>query len=287
MERDPYLYPDINVLKNKLGIKDKMLLEKYENDITFTNLISIDKCKDGSPLDFDYLKKIHKHIFGDIYEWAGEVRTIGMAKSEVVLGGDTVRYSSPADIVKDANKAIRSLQSQNWGTLTLDEKVSTFSRLIANLWQSHPFREGNTRSVMTFACHYAEQHGFPLEMTVFKNNPSYTRNALVCASDGMYARFDYLDKIIKGAMLEGIKSSCKKEIIKAGFTPTEKNINSMSDLSILLNKNLTVIDIKDKYLNLSLLKNEEKDLVNGLVDEFRKEELKAKQKCRSNEPDIG
>lgn len=274
MQRDPYLYSDVNVLKNKLGIKDKTLLSQFENDITYINLISVDQCLNGKPLDLEHLEKIHKHIFGDIFEWAGEIRTIGISKGEVVLGGDTVRYSSPSDIVKDANKAIKELHNQDWKSLVLDDKAIIFSRIIASLWQAHPFREGNTRSVITYACHFAGQNGFQLDRSVFRDNSSYTRNALVCASDGRYAKYGYFQGIMKGAMIKGAESACKNEIQKAGFNPTEELIKRLMSLNNHFNVLHSVKEVKDMYQKINMLKDDEKLILKSLVDEFKKEEMK-------------
>ena len=76
---------------------------------------------------------------------------------------------------------------------------------MANLWKVHPFREGNTRTITTFSCYYAEIKGFPLDTDLIKDNSDYVRNALVAASAkfhdlGDKSNLDYLIKIIKDAI---------------------------------------------------------------------------------------
>lgn len=66
-----------------------------------------------------------------------------------------------------------------------------FTRNIADLWQVHPFREGNTRTTMTFATHFADRNGYPLDKQLFGENAGYVRNELVKASDGKYAEPHY------------------------------------------------------------------------------------------------
>jgi len=88
---DPYLYDDAPVLKNLLGIKDADELERAEADITYLRLYDVDDAIQLAAFDFPRLLAIHKHIFGDIYEWEGTIRTIQMVKGERVLAGDTTQ----------------------------------------------------------------------------------------------------------------------------------------------------------------------------------------------------
>jgi cell filamentation protein len=201
--KDIYLYDDVPVLKNLLNIKDEELLEKAESDITYIRLLDIDDKINGTKFDYDHLKAIHKYIFGDIYEWAGTERTISMVKGERVLGGDTVRYSIPGCIEKDAISAIKNINAVEWNNLDIAETADKFSVLIAALWQVHPFREGNTRTVITFATQYAEAHGFKMNKSLLKDNANYVRDSLVKASDGPYSEYKYLVKIIKDAIERG------------------------------------------------------------------------------------
>jgi cell filamentation protein len=99
--RDPYWWPDADVLRNLLDIKDPDRLEQAEADITAFALADIDGAVAALPFDFSRLLAIHKYVFGDLFDWAGSLRTIGMVKGERVLGGDTVRYSPPGDIRRD------------------------------------------------------------------------------------------------------------------------------------------------------------------------------------------
>lgn len=95
--RDPYLYEDVDVLKNRANIKDAELLRTAEADITNLAMTAIYDRK-YDKFNLDTLLDIHRTIFGQIYEWGGEFRTIMMTKSEDVLGGDTVRYAYPKEI---------------------------------------------------------------------------------------------------------------------------------------------------------------------------------------------
>ncbi|GHU81196.1 hypothetical protein FACS1894191_7870 [Clostridia bacterium] len=200
--RDPYLWEDADVLKNLLGIKDADELERAEADITYTAFLDIDTAVKMT-FDLPHLLAVHRHIFRDVYEWAGSVRTIPIVKGERVLGGDTVRYAQPDDIEHDSKAVLQKLNQTDWAALGVHETAEAFAKLIAALWQAHPFREGNTRTVITFATQFAEAHGFRMDKTLLKDSAGYARDALVKASDGQYSEYGYLVKIFEDAIRRG------------------------------------------------------------------------------------
>ena len=200
---DPYLYEDAPVLKNMLGIKDAVALERAEADITYLRLYDIDGALQTQAFSFARLQAIHKYIFGDIFEWAGTIRAIPIIKCERVLGGDTVRYSHPDDIARDCANVLKKLNSMNWKSFGIRETAEHFTKLVAELWQVHPFREGNTRTIITFATQFAEAHGFRMDKTLLKDSAAYVRDALVKASDGQYSEHAYLIKIFEDAIRRG------------------------------------------------------------------------------------
>jgi cell filamentation protein len=201
--RDPYLWEDARVLRNLLNIKNSDELDLAEADITGAKLFSVDEAVAAYPFDFSRLCAIHRHVFGDIYEWAGVPRVIEIVKGERVLGGDTVRYSPPDDIERDCTAVCEKLNALPWSTLGIHETADAFARLIAALWQCHPFREGNTRTVITFAAQFAEAHSFRLDKSLLRDNAEYVRNSLVKASDGEYSDFHYLTEIFEDAIIRG------------------------------------------------------------------------------------
>lgn len=75
-----YCYPGSNVLRNKLIITDKDILEEEERRIT--SLRTAEAMKKGirGKFDFNHLKRIHKFLFGDIYDWAGNIRLVNISK---------------------------------------------------------------------------------------------------------------------------------------------------------------------------------------------------------------
>ena len=198
-----YLYDDVPVLRNLLDIKDEKLLEEAESNITYVKLLDIDDKICGDVFDYQRIKDIHAYIFGDLYEWAGKERGINIVKGERVLGGDTVRYADTNSIETEMESALKELNQVKWEVLDISETAELFSKLIAKIWQIHPFREGNTRAIITFATQFAEKHGFRMNKALLKDNSEYVRDALVKASDGMYSEYEYLIRIIQDAILKG------------------------------------------------------------------------------------
>ena len=94
--KDPYIQ-DNGTLKNKLGIKVYDELNSAEKDIAFEKLIDVGE-EFKQKYDIDYIKRLHKHIFEDIFEWAGEFRTVTIYKEEVVIPGLSLEYSEPQNI---------------------------------------------------------------------------------------------------------------------------------------------------------------------------------------------
>lgn len=275
--RDSYLYDDVPVLKNKLNIKDADRLLAAEADITFIKFLSIDKLNQGQELNFDYVKALHRHIFEDVYPFAGQIRTVQIYKDEVVLGGDTVRYSFPSEIEKNAEEILNRINSINWRSLKLENRSMDFARNIAALWQVHPFREGNTRTTMTFAAHFAERNDFPLDKQLFRENAAFVRNALVKASDGMYADYQYLNKIMKDSMILGEEAYIIDNIKSSGFRPTKQLIQGMKDINQSFQKLHSVKELRDYYKNIKSFEKDKGELVRSVAQDFADQEIQNKK----------
>lgn len=208
--RDPYLYDDTDILKNLANIKDKELLAKAEADITNLAMLAIYNFK-YDKFDAKTLSDIHFAIFGQIYDWAGEYRTIQMVKYEEVLGGDTVRYAFPKEIKKQLNTAMKEIAKLKRNGENDRDIAFRLVRIIANIWQIHPFREGNTRTVIVFAVLFANSLGFEVKHELFKVHSAYVRNSLVWASQGIYSKYEYLEKIFFDAILHENINACIAE----------------------------------------------------------------------------
>jgi cell filamentation protein len=203
---DPYLYKGTETLKNLFNIEDDELLEAIEADYTGFRIKELAvKPLDGE-FDFFHLCDIHKYIFQDLFEWAGVPRIINISKAERVLGGLSVQYSDVFAVSTDAMSVIRTMNDTNWTSLEKETRAKKYSHCIASLWRVHPFREGNTRTIITFCVDFAEDKGFPLNREMFAENSEYVRTALVAASaiidgHGDISKPDYIENFIIDAMI--------------------------------------------------------------------------------------
>ena len=204
---DPYVYEN-GVLKNKFNIKDHQKLREAEANVGFVKLINIDSVN----IEFfneSIIKKIHKHIFEDIYDWAGEFRIVPLEKEEVVLPGYTIPYSDYKKIKIDLNKRLTYLNQISWQNMSAKEISDTFARQMALLWRVHPFRDGNTRTILSFAYLYAKEHGFAFDIKTFTTelNRQYNENGkiikysirdkfvLACLDEEHYPEIEHLARV--------------------------------------------------------------------------------------------
>ncbi len=187
-------YPNSDVLINKYNIKDKQLLGKLENQKVAIKLLRLDIRPKTIPVTFDveHITTIHKYLFGDIYEWAGDFREVNLHKWEEVLSGGTVEYTDHIYIESQLNNLFNRYELTEWGR-NKDAVVD----FLTELWVIHPFREGNTRTCVTFLWHYLKAKGVSFRVELLRNNPRYVRDALVMAS---YDRKEYLQRIILDAL---------------------------------------------------------------------------------------
>ena len=191
--KDNYI-DDNGVLINNLGITDNKTLKQAEMDICIPKIITAGK-NFSKRFDSEYIKALHKHIFGDIYPWAGEFRTVPVYKTEKVIPGLSLEYTAPRKIEQELNDKLEALDNVPWDKLSLDDKAAKFSRMLALLWRVHPFRDGNTRTMMTFAYLFSRSKGFPLDL-------SYLMPHLVRQYDkkGKVLRYNIRDKLVLAAL---------------------------------------------------------------------------------------
>lgn len=225
--KDPYIQEN-GTLKNKLGIKEYNALNDAEKDIGFVKLIDINSAFKRK-FNIEDLKAAHKHIFEDIFEWAGEFRTVPIYKTEIVIPGLSLQYSEPENIEHDLGLALENLNNVNWSGKNLDQIAKEFTTRIAKIWRVHPFRDGNTRTTLAFAENYAREHGFPMDISILLDNLSRTteekgkiikysiRDKFVLAAldEKDYPEPEHLEALIKTSIQIGIKrqQNIQKQIL--------------------------------------------------------------------------
>ena len=144
-----YCYPNSDVLVNKLDIRDPNKLQIFERKLTMRRLLElIDKPIEGK-FDFKHLQAIHAYIFQDVYDWAGKIRTVDIAKGNTFCN---VRFiSSQADVIFSKLKEEYYLVKK-W---TQSKRIYSFSSIekwVLNLfWKSIKRRNVNSQQ-KSFMC---------------------------------------------------------------------------------------------------------------------------------------
>ncbi|MCR5218424.1 Fic family protein [Treponema sp.] len=166
--------------------------EKEEADIVsshITELLNEDSFS-FTPLEF---LNIHKRLFTGVFKFAGKIRDVNITKKEWVLQGDTVYYSGYDLIRKTMEYDFEQEKNFNYIGLSQEEIIKHFSRFTANLWQIHPFREGNTRTTAVFIIKYLRSLGYEVTNDIFAKHSWYFRNALVRANYTNIQKQIYMD----------------------------------------------------------------------------------------------
>ena len=136
----------------------------------------------------DYLILIHRRLFEGLYEFAGRLRDYDITKKEWVLGGDTVLYSNHELIRQTLDFDFGQERNTDYPSLDADQALKHICKFVSDIWQIHPFGEGNTRTTAVFTMKYLHTFGFILDNGVFQKHSWYFRNALVRANYSNYAK---------------------------------------------------------------------------------------------------
>ena len=139
MPGDPYADPVTGVLRNKLGLSTTGELEAAEREITHAALILLKESLVKPSYDLRHLCAIHRRIFGDIYDWAGHVRTVAIAKGSW--------FCLPQYIESSAAETFRALHGEGLlRGLPRDMFTDRLAYYLGEVNAIHPFREGNGRA---------------------------------------------------------------------------------------------------------------------------------------------
>lgn len=155
MPDDPYSDPATGVLHNKLGLANAAELATAEREITHAALILLRETPVRASYDLPHLCEIHRRIFGDVYDWAGRIRTVAIAKGSMFC---LPQYIEPAaaEIFGQLRKehCLQGLGRESF----LDRLAYYFGEVNA----LHPFREGNGRAQRAFFEQLARDAGYRL-----------------------------------------------------------------------------------------------------------------------------
>jgi len=122
-------------------------------------------------------------------------RDENLYKSERVLSGGSAEYADYHEIEEHLEVLFRQYRKIEW--TKAEKKEEMVSEFLLALWSIHPFREGNTRTCITFLWHYLKGKGIDFRVSLLRNNPMYVRDTLVMAN---YDQKEYLLRIIADAL---------------------------------------------------------------------------------------
>ena len=172
--------------ENKQGQDDRTI----EADIVSNRIAQIIS-DDSFVFTVGQLVSIHKRLFEDVFSHAGRLRDYNFIKREWVLDGRSVMYGDFHELQSTLEYDFEIERRFKYSSLSKDEIINHLATFISNLWQIHPFREGNTRATAVFFIKYLRSLGFNVTNDVFAKNAWYFRNALVRAN------FRYIQKGIE------------------------------------------------------------------------------------------
>ena len=197
---EDYFYPDTDVLRNKFGIQDKEELAKAER--MAARLRADEGCPKGN-FDLAHIRAIHQHLFQDVYEWAGQLRTVDMFKNQ------EGEYSPASDIeseIRGVHQRILNLDFLH--NTNVAEFSAKAAQIIGDTNHAHPFREGNTRTQLQLLQQLGEGAGHDVDLT--KIERSAWNEAKIQAGYGSY---DYMNDQIRAAIVPTLKITLAQEDI--------------------------------------------------------------------------
>ena len=182
---DAYCYPDSNVLRNLLGITDYDELVSAEGRLTVIAMIQMDSEPVRGCFDTDHLRTIHRRIFKDIYDWAGEFRTVEISKG--------IPFCYCANIQSHLDSLFIQLHKENLlkDITDRDQYVSRLAYYFGELNAVHPFREGNGRTQRKFIQQLVSESGHSISFE--RLDPQRMIDA---ASDSMICDYRKMESLI-------------------------------------------------------------------------------------------
>ena len=177
-----------------------------EADIVSTRIAKLlgEKSFQFSPAEW---LTIHRRLFEGVFKHAGQVRPYNITKKEWVLNGDTVIYADFTSIRDTLDYDFATEKQFSYEGLSVEESVKHLAKFASDIWQIHPFCEGNTRATAVFMIKYMKTFGFRVNNDAFQKNSWYFRNALVRANynnlqKGIHSTTKFLEMFFDNLLLE-------------------------------------------------------------------------------------
>ncbi|WP_375649970.1 type II toxin-antitoxin system protein adenylyltransferase VbhT [Bartonella sp. AA78NXGY] len=212
---DPYTDPETGVMYNRFGIKDKATLQRVESTISYVKSFEFVHTPIGGKFDLNYMKEIHRRLFGDIYEWAGQVRLVDIAKGNSMFASYNQIESYAPKITK---KLAKEQYLRGLGAYDFSQRAGYY---MGELNALHPFREGNGRTQREFMVQLAREAGYHI------NWKGIERQEMTRASiEAHFGNSEYLSALIYKNLIKFTEN--KRDDVSQGIG---KNIAFCVDLN--------------------------------------------------------
>ena len=176
---DPYVYPNTNVLKNRRGLTTLEELAAFEGTATSWRIEQLVRNPLAGNFDIPHLKRIHAHIFQDVYHWAGNFRTVNIARPGQFY---FAFFEQIAPMLTQLFQALKS--EKHLKGLDAPHFSQRAGYYLGELNATHPFRDGNGRTQREFIRQLAQSNGFKAHWT------RITRDAMGAASKLSFQKAD-------------------------------------------------------------------------------------------------
>ncbi|WP_267523096.1 Fic/DOC family protein [Campylobacter sp. MG1] len=187
------------ITKNKLGISDYKKFENASKNLTIIRAHTLIKNPIKGKFDYKHLKAIHKHIFQDVFSWAGKDRyELGLYSA--MFKGNSM-FCAGKFIPSEANRIFNNLAKKNYfmDIKNIDDFAVNLAEFLGDLNALHPFREGNGRTERIFVNELAKNAGFKLDLGLISQKD--TIDASIKAMD---CDFSLYENLIKAMLKENI-----------------------------------------------------------------------------------
>ena len=164
---DHYVYPDTGTLINKAEIRDQDALDAFEADATAVRMLELIESPVSGGFDLAHLQAIHRHVFQDVFEWAGELRDVDISR-------DGSTFGNWALIGPYLDGLLAKLKQEYYlNGLAPEDFIPRLAWYMSEINAAHPFREGNGRTQRIFCAQLAEQAGYFIDFETLDQNEMY------------------------------------------------------------------------------------------------------------------
>lgn len=182
-------YDGTTCLINKFGIKNDKQLSFVESQITFAKGSELENNPIKGNFDFEHYKSIHKYLFDEIYDWAGQIRKVNISKKGT-------KFAKADEIEQLADACFSRLKSKNYfKAQKFDEFIENITDFYCVTNMLHPFREGNGRTQRIFISQLIRNAGYDIDFLDINTDDLMT--ATIQASNGVDV---YLKEIFANAV---------------------------------------------------------------------------------------